>query len=111
MGLEVENRTNAGVMWTKVGFFETKSSLKQDMDTVRAIGRQGMDIGRTHPGHGTKVGQKLGDLHCQPAPANYPLRKHHTLCMYLLSAANQTIFAAEQWMTLSGILYPDHIWL
>ena len=74
MGLEVENRTNAGVMWTKVGFFETKSSLKQDKDTVRAIGRQGMDIGRTHPGQRTKVGPKLGDLHCQPAPIFHLLR-------------------------------------
>ena len=74
MEFKVENRTNAGVMWTKVGFFETKSSLKQDKDTVRAIGRQGMDIGRTHPGQRTKVGPKLGDLHCQPAPIFHLLR-------------------------------------
>ena len=57
MGLEVENRTNAGVMWTKVIFFETKSSPKQDKDKVRAICRQGLDIGRTNSGHGAKVGQ------------------------------------------------------
>ena len=72
MGLEVQNRTNAGVMWTKVQFFETKSSPKQDKDTDRAIGRQEVDMGRTHPGQRTKVGQKLGDLHCQPAPGFRP---------------------------------------
>ena len=57
MEFKVENRTNAGVMWTKVRLFKTKSSPKQDKDKVRAICRQGLDIGRTNSGHGAKVGQ------------------------------------------------------